>query len=424
MSKIFRRADGTERKLAGYMYAAPKASVKKYVAKASRRGGKSLPPRVDLRPHMTEVESQERTSSCVANAVAGAYEYLAKRHLGDDSYNVSRLFIYYNARAAQGMEGEDAGSFIADAVESLKEYGACSEETWEFSEDIILEEPSEEAYEEASAFLVEDFEVVPLDLNAWKSALAEGYPIIFGVSLYESFDKARKGKIPLPTDKEAGRGAHGAHAMLCVGYSDKDEMFIVRNSWGTDWGDNGYCYIPYDYMMSDKHNLGDNWIIRRLENLDFETTWADDEESILGSFDTELAQMTDDDYNAFLDELGDYALEYRLAVLMLYAGGADELSDEEIEEITAYMEETIELLGVDTNVEDLLEIAMEDAENEDLVYETIDIFGNYFSNEMLARIAQDVESVIGTDDVSEEEAAFIDELITTWQIEYEEDEEA
>lgn len=421
MSKVFKRADGTQIKLGGYRFAAPNPEIKRYAKSAARLGGKQLPPKVDLREHMTEVEHQGSTSSCVANAVAGAYEYLAKRHLGDDSYNVSRLFIYYNARYAQDWQDQDAGSFVGDAVESLKEYGACSEETWPFDEEILLEEPSEEAYAEAAEFLVEDISVVPVDLNAWKSALAEGYPIIFGIPLYQSFDKGRKGKIPMPTENEASREAHGGHSMLCVGYSDKDQVFIVRNSWGTEWGDSGYCYIPYGYLVDEKFNDGDNWIIRQLENLDFESTWSDDDESVLGDFGTELEQMTDEDYNNFLDALGDYDLEYRLAVLMLYAGGADELSDEEIDEIAVYLEETVELLGVDTNAADLLDNALEDAENEDLVYETIDIFGEYFSNEMLARIVNDIENIIGTDDIAEEEQEFIDELVETWQIEYEEE---
>ena len=90
--------------------------------------------------------------------------------------------------------------------------------------------------------------MVPTELEAWKQVLAEGYPIIFGLSLFGSFDKQRKpGYVPEPSEGETGRESHGGHAMLAVGYSDPDEMFIVRNSWGPDWGDKGYCYIPYDY---------------------------------------------------------------------------------------------------------------------------------------------------------------------------------
>jgi C1A family cysteine protease len=85
-----------------------------------------LPTKVDLRPFLTKVEDQSQTNSCVANALAGAYEYLAKRQLGD-SGDVSRLFIYYNARALMGWEHKDDGSTITGAIETLEEFGTCSE---------------------------------------------------------------------------------------------------------------------------------------------------------------------------------------------------------------------------------------------------------------------------------------------------------
>jgi hypothetical protein len=156
---------------------------------------------------MTPVENQSATSSCVANAVAGAYEYLVKQHRQDDAYDVSRLFIYYVARAiadevdpADEPELEDGGTMIGAAIEALKQYGACSEETWPFDEDIVNDAPSGDAFEEASGFLVEDVAQVPTRLEAWKAALAEGHPIVFGLNLYESFDAHRRpGMVPAPS---------------------------------------------------------------------------------------------------------------------------------------------------------------------------------------------------------------------------------
>lgn len=225
------RSDGTEFKTVGYRYAAPNPGTTKYAAQ--KYGESELPAKVDLRQYMTKVENQRDTSSCVANAVAGAYEYLVKRYKGNDSYDVSRLFIYYNARKLQGWEDEDSGSLIADAIEGLKKWGACSEDTWPFDEDAVLEKPKKKAYEEAQNFLVEDVKLVPMTLHDWRHALAEGHPIVFGISLYESFDShRRKGLVPIPSKKEVLREEHGGHAMLCVGYSDADRTFIVRNSWG------------------------------------------------------------------------------------------------------------------------------------------------------------------------------------------------
>ncbi|EIJ42289.1 cysteine protease [Beggiatoa alba B18LD] len=421
------RPDGTELPISGYHYEKPSAQAKAFT---SRLGNKKLPAKVDLRPYMTEVEDQKNTSSCVANAVAGAYEYLAKRHLGEDSYNVSRLFIYYNARYYRSWENEDKGSFIADAIKGLSEYGACSEETWEFDVKSVTTEPDGDAYDEAANFLVESTELLPVDLTAWKSALAEGNPIIFGISLFKSFDShKKKGLVPMPSPQETARASHGGHAMLCVGYSDNDQVFIVRNSWGSDWGDNGYCYIPYRYLINPQLNSGDCWVIKQLDNFDIdESSWSDDDESVLGDWETEFADMSDEDYQDMLEAMGDSPLELRLAMIIMYAAGADDdISDEEMAEITTYMDGFLELLGVAMKTERLLRNAQKQLnkdEDGELLDESIDLLGEYLSGELLARIVQDIEAMIDVDDLSEEEEEFLNDLISRWQIEGDEEDES
>src|SRR4051794_26790972 len=279
MNLRIRRADGSERVISGYK-AKPRLGAKKFKP-THLQSHEELPPSVDLRPGLTPVENQGDTNSCVANAVAGAYEFLAKQHTGDD-YDVSRMFIYYNARSLESDAVEDEGTSISDAIDSLKKFGAPAERTWPFEQRHVNKKPGRSAYEEAAGFLVENFEEVPTELEIWKHCLAEGRPIIFGLTLFNSFDNARRGKVPEPTSKEKQRGEHGKHAMLCVGYSDADELFIIRNSWGEDWGDAGYCYIPYDYVMNEEFNSGDSWVIRRLEGPEEHdrSTWGD-EASIL-----------------------------------------------------------------------------------------------------------------------------------------------
>ena len=309
MTTLFERPDGSTTK-SGYRGKRGNSAANLYQPKTDQG---ALPPKVDLRPAMTEVEDQGQTSSCVANATAGAYEYMMKRHLGDDRYNVSRLFIYWNARDKEGSTGKDGGSFIADAVSSLREKGACSEETWPFDVGAVTSEPDEASFDEAKGFLVEEAESVATDLGTWRATLADGQPIIFGTKLFGSFDKQRKpGHVPMPSSTESNRESHGAHAMLCVGYSDVDKVFIVRNSWGSSWGDKGYCYMPYDYLMNTAMNLDDSWIIRQIETTEIDQeTWGDDDESILPTVDHELAAMDEDDYTAFLDALGHVHFETR-----------------------------------------------------------------------------------------------------------------
>ncbi len=417
-SFTFTQADGSSRSVQGYKYAAPKAAAKRFVVGSSSVS--RLPAKVDLRSFMSDVEQQGETNSCAANATAGAYEYLVKRHLGEEAYDVSRLFIYYNARAIDDPDNiEDEGSVLQSVIESLKEHGACSEETWAFEQEAVNEEPSQEAYEEAKQFLIEDTELVPTDLNAWKAALAEGNPIIFGVKLFGTFDKHKKpGLVPAPSPAEAGRESHGGHAMLCVGYSDPDQVFIVRNSWGPEWGDKGYCYVPYRYLMNEEYNFGDSWIIKRIEVLPpNEETWADDDESMLEDMSSVLASLDDETYTALLERMGDVPLEVRLALLFLFAAGADgDISDDELNAAAEHIAPVLEQLGSVQKPERILRNALRLVENEALIQETIDIFGETFSQEVLASIASELEDIAAADDVSEEEAAFVDAVIERWQI--------
>ncbi len=415
---IFTQADGSSRSVKGYHYAPPKASSKRYV------GGSAvsrLPAKVDLRNFMTPVEQQGETNSCAANATAGAYEYLIKRHLGEEAYDVSRLFIYYNARAVDDPNNiEDEGSILQSVIDSLQQHGACSEETWPFDEGLVNDEPSEEAYEEAKQFLIEENELVPTDLNAWKTALAEGNPIIFGVKLFGSFDKhKRPGLVPAPSATEAGRESHGGHAMLCVGYSDPDQVFIVRNSWGPEWGDKGYCYIPYRYLMNESYNFGDSWIIKRVDVLPpDEETWADDEESMLEDVSSVLASLDDETYTELLEQMGDVPLEVRLALLFLVAAGADgDISEDEVNQAAEHLAPVLEQMGSVQKPERVLRNALRLVEEEGLIEETIKIFGEVFPQEVLASIAGELEAIASADDMSEEEATFVDAVIERWQIE-------
>ncbi|BCM92903.1 hypothetical protein IAD21_04787 [Abditibacteriota bacterium] len=409
-------ADGTERQLKGYKRSAPKAGTKTY--NKNNSNVTKLPAKVDLRPYMTTVENQGDTNSCTANATAGAYEYLYKRHRGE-ALDVSRLFIYYNARYLADEDNiADEGSMISSAIDGLKEYGACTEDTWTFDTEYVNEEPDEDSYNEGANFLVESAKMVPVELDAWKTALAEGQPIIFGIALFDSFDKYRpKGRIPAPTKSEMARESHSGHAMLCVGYSDVDQMFIVRNSWGTKWGDKGYCYIPYSYLMNPKYNDGDCWIIERLEELPpDEEAWSDDDESVLEEVSSVLSEMDEDEYEALLEGMGDYPFEQRLALLFLTAAGADgDISDEEIEIIKQYLDPVLEQIGGNLNSDGVIRVASRLIGHEDILQESKDVIWNHFDYDVLASITNQMTEAAGVDGLARAERKFIDELIAYWQ---------
>lgn len=415
MSKDYiETSDGDVRKIQGYKPGKPKPGTKFF-----KPGSKvaKLPPRVDLRKFMTAVEDQDQINSCTANAAAGAFEYLVKRHQEKD-FDLSRMFVYYNGRTIDNSEDKDEGAYIGGIIEGLNKYGGCSEDTWPYEVDSVNEKPSDEAYAEAEQLKIDDYYAVEVELNQWKQALAEGYPIIFGINLYDSFESQRKpGVIPDPTKKDVSRDSHSAHAMLCVGYSDTDSVFIVRNSWGNTWGDKGYCYISYDYLMNPKQNLGDAWVIRQVNEIeDFDDSWEDDS-SITGDYDTELADMSDDDYQEMLDAMGDYPLEMRIALIVLTVAAADgDVSDTEIEEIQNYVQLTLEKLGIERSATKLLTKAKSLVDNDELFTESVELLNTYLSNELLAKILNDVTEIVGVDDVQDEERELLDTLTEAWQI--------
>lgn len=240
-------------------------------------GTSALPPMVDLRPWLSPVEDQSTLNSCSANAVAGAYEYLARRRSDGALDDVSRLFVYWNARQIDGIEG-DQGSSLAACIDALSQYGACPERAWPYKKKLVSQEPPGDCFTLGQKSVLQDAEEIPGELEAMKRCIADGYPFMFGTRLFQSFDKVgNKGRVPMPSDREASREDHGSHAMLAVGYSDKSRVFLVRNSWGTSWGDEGYCYMPYDYLL-DEDLVFDRWALRRIgEGEPFRAAWHDND---------------------------------------------------------------------------------------------------------------------------------------------------
>ncbi|CAF2066013.1 unnamed protein product [Rotaria magnacalcarata] len=258
-------------------------------------GSEQLPPKTDLRNDMTEVEDQSRIGSCASNALAGAYEYLIKKQHGQNT-DVSRLFIYYNARAEENQSSNvtDSGCSMTNGIEALEEFGTCLESIWPYDISMVNTRPSDQAYAAAKSHKITEALQIKIDLYEMKSCLAQGFPFAFGLRLFTSFDKAAKtGVVPMPSSSDRSRQSHGSHALLAVGYSDQSQAFIVRNSWGTSWGDNGYCYIPYDYL-TDSNLCFDSWTIRKVPTDDFGQDHWDNDDGI--DYQNNRNNDDDDDY--------------------------------------------------------------------------------------------------------------------------------
>lgn len=240
-----------------------------------------LPSAVDLRPLCPPVVNQGQVGSCTANALAAALGFLEineqaaglagqPEELAASFEPFSRMFIYYNERDLEGDVGQDGGAQIRDGVKSLAALGCCAEATWPykdvdaiFSRSDTFVKPSDAAYAEASAHKISSYlSIDNTDAAQIKACLAAGFPVVFGFTVFPSFESdavASNGVVPMPGPDEEPQGGH---AVLCVGYDDARGVWIVRNSWGDQWGQAGYCLFPYAYLTDDDLAT-DFWTLRR-----------------------------------------------------------------------------------------------------------------------------------------------------------------
>lgn len=227
--------------------------------------GAVLPALVDLRDKCPPVFDQGQLGSCTANAIANAHLFEQHRQHNPDIFTPSRLFIYYNERDLEGTVDQDSGAQIRDGFKTLADLGVCGEWRVPYNIGQFTRKPSDRAYEvalEHRSLVYRRLDNTQLD--QLRGCLVDGTPFVFGFTVYESFESdvvARTGVVPLPAD---GEQTVGGHAVLCVGYDDSKQRFLVMNSWGTGWGMSGYFTIPYAYLTNT--DLADDfWTVTTVE---------------------------------------------------------------------------------------------------------------------------------------------------------------
>ena len=244
---------------------------------------KTLPKSIDLREWCSPVEDQGMLGSCTAHAGAGIIEYYERKSFGKHT-DASRLFLYKVTRNLMKMKG-DTGAYLRTTIGAMVLFGVPPEDYWPYADDEkkFDKEPPAFCYAFAQNYQTikyyrHDPPETPANtiLNRVKTYLASGHPAMFGFTVYNSIEQAEKtGKIPFPSSREK---IEGGHAVAAVGYNDRIKInntygqkettgaLLIRNSWGKGWGEEGYGWLPYDYIL--KGLAEDFWSVIKKEWID------------------------------------------------------------------------------------------------------------------------------------------------------------
>ena len=217
------------------------------------------PAAVDLRPRINLMYDQGELGSCTANALC--YSFINN----DPTFEPSRLFLYYNTRVLDKSVLEDAGSTLTQGINALRIYGVSSEQSWPYDISKFTIKPPTNAFTEGLDHQIISSSRVLQTLSSLQGCLFSGQPFVVGILVYTSFlsnTVARTGNVPMPNTMR--EKILGGHAVVCVGYNNTRKVWIMKNSWGSGWGDKGYFYLPYEYLLSSRL-AGDMWKITKVE---------------------------------------------------------------------------------------------------------------------------------------------------------------
>jgi C1A family cysteine protease len=203
--------------------------------------GGILPSKVDLRDKFLSPRNQGNVQNCTGFASAALFEYRFGQYKEPTYF--STLYPWYFARLLQGWENQNVGVYLRDILKQIYKYGMVYESVMPFKSN-YLRAPTrvEKAIGGIALMYLSKTSYYTLTPALVKDALNKGRPVVFGIRINSSFYGNKTGIIKDITPNSSG------HAMLCIGYDDEMDYFIVRNSWGSSWGDDGYCYIPQKYF--------------------------------------------------------------------------------------------------------------------------------------------------------------------------------
>lgn len=215
----------------------------------------ALPAKVDLRRQCPPVYNQGTMGSCTGFAIAkGLGEFILKKQ--NRHTELSALYLYYMERKALKKIDEDSGASIASGMKILDNLGVAPEKDHPYPpqsawgdekkmKEFLVLKPDNSDVTAGKSYRVAGTKSIN-SLRGIRNSLAKGMPVVFGIYIFDSFYEAKNGQIPVPNvEKEQFQGGH---AVMAVGYDNEKQVLIMRNSWGTEWGDKGYFYLPYDFV--------------------------------------------------------------------------------------------------------------------------------------------------------------------------------
>ncbi len=222
---------------------------------------------IDLRAYCT-TSDQYSLGACAGNATADSVE-IVNAIEGKPPVQLSRLFVYTLARNMLDGDGDghtdidkDEGVYIRLCFDVLTKFGICREDVpagqggWPYNLAKVFTLPDLKAMRAATAHRIHSYyriyETGNDRIDAMIAALQGQHPIVFGTIIDQSFMDLKDETPWSPLDL-----AVGGHAMVVVGYL-RALGFIVKNSWGSDWGVNGFCIMKPEVFTSI--NTSDIWV--------------------------------------------------------------------------------------------------------------------------------------------------------------------
>lgn len=201
---------------------------------------------IDLRQYDSPVEDQGFLGSCVGSAICTAFELTTRQLYPDRFHELSKLYVYYHSRFFDESIDTDTGSYLRDGLKAAKNYGICTEALWPYDVTKFDAQPTPRCYLDAFNRYITVYETL-YTVDEMLEILNAKKPVVIAIEIFDSFLGVNKDDPRVPVPNGYGYSL-GLHAVTVVGYNLSKREFLIKNSWGAEWGDDGYAWVPFTYI--------------------------------------------------------------------------------------------------------------------------------------------------------------------------------